>query len=56
MSKNKQLYIDTEALSTLALVKAGLIAPVTGLMNAEEAKQVDTTNFIKVYHSLFHLS
>ena len=47
MSKNKQLYIDTEALSTLALVKAGLIAPVTGLMNAEEAKQVDTTQFYK---------
>lgn len=43
MSQNKSLYIDTEALSTLALVKAGLIDPVKGLMNAEEAKQVDIT-------------
>jgi len=41
MQNNKQLYIDTEALSTLALVKEGLIAPVTGLMNAKEAKEVD---------------
>lgn len=47
MSKNKSLYIDTEALSTLALVKAGLIAPVTGLMNAKEAKEVDETKIYK---------
>ena len=47
MSKNKSLYIDTEALSTLALVKAGLIAPVTGLMNEKEAKEVDTTQIYK---------
>ena len=47
MSSNKQLYIDTEALSTLALVKAGLIAPVTGLMNAQEAKEVDETQMYK---------
>ena len=39
--KNKTLYIDTEALSTLALVKAGLIAPVDRLMNKEEASKVD---------------
>ena len=43
MSNNKSLYIDTEALSTLALVKAGLIAPVTGLMHEKEAHEVDTT-------------
>jgi len=47
MSKNKSLYIDTEALSTLALVKAGLIAPVTSLMNKEEAQKVDSTQFYK---------
>ncbi len=47
MSRNTQLYIDTEALSTLALVKAGLIAPVTGLMNAQEAKEVDETQMYK---------
>ena len=40
MSKNKSLYIDTEALSTLALVQAGLISPVNRLMNKEEAKAV----------------
>ncbi len=47
MASNKQLYIDTEALSTLALVEAGLIAPVTRLMNAQEAKEVDETQMYK---------
>ena len=47
MSKNKSLYIDTEALSTLALVKAGLITPVTSLMNKEEAEGVDSTQLYK---------
>jgi len=47
MSQNKSLYIDTEALSTLALVKAGLIAPVTSLMNKEEAHAVDSTQMYK---------
>ncbi|SFV62877.1 Sulfate adenylyltransferase, dissimilatory-type [hydrothermal vent metagenome] len=47
MSDNKQLYIDSEALSTLALVKAGLIAPVTKLMNEKEAKKVDETQIYK---------
>ncbi len=45
--KNKSLYIDTEALSTLALVQAGLISPVDKLMNKEEAKLVDETKFYK---------
>lgn len=44
---NFSLYIDTEALSTLALVKAGLITPVDKLMNEEEAKEVDRTKFYK---------
>ncbi len=43
----KSLYIDTEALSTLALVQAGLISPVTRLMNEAEAKEVDRTQFYK---------
>lgn len=47
MSTNKSLYIDTEALSTLALVKAGLISPVDKLMNSKEAKEVDETKFYK---------
>jgi len=41
MNDHKSLYIDTEALSTLALVQAGLIAPVNKLMNKKEAAQVD---------------
>jgi len=44
---NKSLYIDTEALSTLALVQAGLISPVDKLMNEAEAKEVDRTQFYK---------
>ena len=47
MSNNKLLYIDTEALSTLALVKAGLISPVERLMNEAEATLVDTTQMYK---------
>ncbi|MFC2057865.1 sulfate adenylyltransferase [Campylobacterota bacterium] len=45
--RNKSLYIDTEALSTLALVKAGLISPVEKLMNKEEAQNVDETKMYK---------
>ncbi|QOR61452.1 sulfate adenylyltransferase [Sulfurovum sp. ST-21] len=47
MSNNKSLYIDIEALSTLALVQAGLISPVDKLMNEAEAKEVDRTQFYK---------
>ena len=47
LKRNKSLYIDTEALSTLALVQAGLISPVDKLMNKEEAKAVDETKFYK---------
>ena len=47
MSSNKSLYLDTEALSTLALVKAGLISPVEGLMGEKEAKEVDTSKIYK---------
>ena len=47
MNNSKSLYIDTEALSTLALVKAGLISPVEGLMGEQEAKEVDSTKMYK---------
>jgi len=47
MSTRKSLYIDSEALSTLALVKAGLISPVECLMNEAEAKAVDETKMYK---------
>jgi len=47
MSNNKSLYIDTEALSTLALVQAGLLSPLDKLMNEKEAKEVDETKFYK---------
>ncbi|WP_456431754.1 sulfate adenylyltransferase [Nitratifractor sp.] len=45
--KNNALYIDTEALSTLALVQEGLLAPVTELMGREEAAEVDRTRQYK---------
>jgi len=41
--RNDTLYIDTEALSTLAIVQEGLLYPVTKLMGQNEAKEVDTT-------------
>lgn len=45
--KNKTLHIDTEALSTLALVQAGLLHPVNGLMSKAEADSVDQTKNYK---------
>ncbi len=45
--RNKQLYIDAEALSTLALVQEGLIAPVTKLMSEAEAIEVSETKMYK---------
>jgi len=47
LRKNRQLYIDAEALSTLALVQEGLIAPVTKLMNRQEAIDVNKTKMYK---------
>jgi len=45
--RNKALFIDTEALSTLALVQEGLLAPVKGLMGEVEAREVDRTRHYK---------
>lgn len=47
MPNNDALYIDTEILSTLALVQAGLLSPVTALMNESEALEVDSTHTYK---------
>jgi len=43
-SKNKTLFIDDEALSTLALLQEGLLAPAHGLMSQREAEEVDRTH------------
>ena len=45
--RSKQLLIDTEALSTLAFVQEGLLAPVNGLMGKEEALEVDKNKSYK---------
>ncbi len=43
MEKKKYLYIDKEAIATLAMAKEGLLYPVEGLMTEKEAIEVDTT-------------
>jgi sulfate adenylyltransferase len=40
LRKNKALHIDQEALSALALLKSGMLAPVTQLMNEKQCTQV----------------
>ncbi|SFV50825.1 sulfate adenylyltransferase [hydrothermal vent metagenome] len=45
--KNRSIYIDAEALSTLALVKAGLISPVEKLMDKKTADEVDRSKVYK---------
>ena len=42
--RNKSLFIDTEALATLSMLKEGIFSPVTSLMNEQEAKEVDRTS------------
>lgn len=43
LRKNRALYIDQEALSALALLKSGILAPVTQLMNEQQCTQVFET-------------
>lgn len=38
--KNRALYIDQEAVSALALLKSGMLSPVTALMNEKQSKEV----------------
>lgn len=47
MDKKKYLYIDKEAIATLAMAKNGLLSPVEGLMNEKDAKEVDKTGRYK---------
>lgn len=42
-TKEKTLYIDGEAIATLAMARDGLLNPVTGLMDKKEADEVDAT-------------
>jgi len=45
--RNNQLHIDGEALSTLAMVQEGLIAPLKTIMNEKEAIEVRKTKLYK---------
>ncbi len=45
--RNDTLFIDKEALSSLALVQEGLLKPVTKLMDEATAKEVDRTKKYK---------
>ncbi len=47
LRKNRAIYIDKEAISTLALAKEGLLKPVTSLMNQREANEVDEKGIYK---------
>lgn len=42
-NNRRQLFIDVEAVATLAMVQKGLLSPVTGLMSSAEAAEVDKT-------------
>ncbi|MEJ2501266.1 MAG: sulfate adenylyltransferase, partial [Campylobacterales bacterium] len=41
--KNNALFLDQEALSALSILKAGMLSPVTELMNEAQMKQVLST-------------
>jgi len=41
--KNSALFLDQEALSALSILKAGMLSPVTELMNESQMKQVLST-------------
>jgi sulfate adenylyltransferase len=41
VKRDKALYIDKEALATLAIVKEGILSPVDKLMNLDESKDVE---------------
>jgi sulfate adenylyltransferase len=45
--RNKELYLDSEALATLRMCKEGILSPVDRLMNEQEAKIVDKTSTYK---------
>jgi sulfate adenylyltransferase len=45
--KNRQLFIDKEALATLSLAKEGILGKVNKLMNKEEAISTNETGYYK---------
>ena len=47
LGKNKQLYIDKEAISVLNLAKEGLLYPIRHLMNEKQMIQVNKTGLFK---------
>jgi sulfate adenylyltransferase len=47
VKNDKVLYLDSEAIATLAMVKEGILSPVTKLMNEKEAREVDDTSMYK---------
>jgi len=53
--RNNTLFIDKEALVTLSMIKEGIFSPVTQLMNAKEAKEVDETSYFQGSHFPFSL-
>lgn len=46
-TSNKLLYIDREAVATLAMARDGLLSPVTTLMNQKESEEVNATGEYK---------
>ena len=46
-NENRKLFIDKEALATLAMLQEGLLLPATKLMNQQEAKEVDATGMYR---------
>ena len=46
-NKPKQLYIDKEAVATLAMARDGLLKPVTKLMSKKESEEVNETGRYK---------
>ncbi len=47
VKNDKSLYIDKEALATLAMVKEGVLLPVDKLMNEKESKAVEESSTYK---------
>ena len=46
-NENKSLFIDKEALATLAMIKEGIFLPVTTLMSESETQEVDDHGLYK---------
>lgn len=51
--RNRELYLDSEALATLRMCKEKILSPVDKLMNSQEAKLVDETSIYNGQHFPF---